>query len=40
VLLDGDRADELRRRGRARVAAFDWSRTVDGLVDLYRDAAR
>lgn len=40
VLVDGDRADELRRRGRARVAAFDWGRTVDGLVDLYRDAAR
>jgi len=40
VLVDGDRADELRRRGRARVAAYDWDRTVDGLVALYREAAR
>jgi glycosyltransferase involved in cell wall biosynthesis len=39
VLLDAEQADDLRRRGRARVAAFDWDRTVDGLVDLYRDAA-
>jgi len=40
VLLDGERADDLRRRGHARVKVFDWGRTVDGLVDLYRDAAR
>jgi glycosyltransferase involved in cell wall biosynthesis len=40
VLLDGERADDLRRRGHARVAVYDWGRTVDGLVDLYRDAAR
>ncbi len=40
VLLDDERADGLRRRGRARVADFDWDRTVDGLVALYRDAAR
>jgi glycosyltransferase involved in cell wall biosynthesis len=39
VLLDGERADDLRRRGRARVAAFDWGHTIDGLVALYRDAA-
>ena len=39
VLLDEGRADELRRRGRERVRAFDWDRTVDGLVALYRDAA-
>jgi glycosyltransferase involved in cell wall biosynthesis len=40
VLVDDDHADDLRRRGRARVAAFDWGRTVEGLVGLYRDAAR
>jgi glycosyltransferase involved in cell wall biosynthesis len=38
VLLDDGRADELRRRGRDRVAAYDWDRTVEGLVELYRDA--
>jgi glycosyltransferase involved in cell wall biosynthesis len=39
VLVDGERADDLRRRGRERVRAFDWHRTVDGLVALYREAA-
>jgi glycosyltransferase involved in cell wall biosynthesis len=39
VLLDGELADDLRRRGHDRVPAFDWDRTVDGLVALYRDAA-
>ena len=38
VLLDDGRADDLRRRGRARLAAFDWDRTVEGLVALYREA--
>jgi glycosyltransferase involved in cell wall biosynthesis len=39
VLRDPSRADDLRARGTVRAAAFDWDRTVDGLVDLYRDAA-
>jgi glycosyltransferase involved in cell wall biosynthesis len=39
VLLDEGRAEDLRRRGHDRVRAFDWDRTVDGLVALYRDAA-
>jgi glycosyltransferase involved in cell wall biosynthesis len=39
VLLDPVRAEELRRRGRDRVTAFSWDRTVDGLVDLYLEAA-
>jgi len=34
---DRERAGEMRRRGRERVAAFSWDRTVDGLVRLYRD---
>jgi glycosyltransferase involved in cell wall biosynthesis len=40
VLVDADRADELRRRGRARVATFSWDRTVDGLIALYDEATR
>jgi glycosyltransferase involved in cell wall biosynthesis len=40
VLIDPERADDLRRRGRARVGAFDWDRTVDGLLGLYREATR
>jgi glycosyltransferase involved in cell wall biosynthesis len=36
VLDDDGRRAELTARGRARAAAYDWDRTVDGLVDLYR----
>jgi hypothetical protein len=38
-VLDPARAEDLRRRGRVRVRAFDWDRTVAGVVALYRDAA-
>ena len=38
VVGDESRAEDLRRRGRARVAGFSWDRTVAGLVRLYRDA--
>ena len=34
---DRERAGEMRRRGRERVAVFSWDRTVDSLVRLYRD---
>jgi glycosyltransferase involved in cell wall biosynthesis len=40
ILEDESRAEALRGRGRERVAAFSWDRTVDGLVDLYRQARR
>ena len=39
VLDDGARADDLRARGRARVGRYRWARTVEGLVELYRDVA-
>jgi len=39
VLEDEGTAALLRERGRQRAKAFDWSRTVAGLVELYRDAA-
>jgi glycosyltransferase involved in cell wall biosynthesis len=39
VLTDPDLADELRQRGRVRVAQFDWDDTADRLVELYRRLA-
>ena len=39
VLTDPDLADELRQRGRERVARFDWDDTADRLVELYRRLA-
>jgi len=35
VLDDEDVAADLRRRGAARVGELSWTRTVDGLLDLY-----
>jgi glycosyltransferase involved in cell wall biosynthesis len=39
VTSDAALADDLRRRGRERVAAFSWDRTASGLVDLYHRAS-
>lgn len=39
VLTDDDLTVDLLARGAARVDAYGWDRTVDGLVDLYRRAA-
>ena len=38
VLADPDLAADLVRRGQSNVDRYDWSRTVDGVVDLYRRA--
>jgi glycosyltransferase involved in cell wall biosynthesis len=39
VLADGALADDLVRRGQARVDAYSWDRTVDQVVELYHRAA-
>jgi glycosyltransferase involved in cell wall biosynthesis len=38
VLADAELRSRLRRAGDVRVARFDWGRTVDGIVALYRRA--
>ncbi len=40
VLDDDGERQRLVEAGRANLARFDWDRTVDGLVDLYRRAVR
>lgn len=40
VLADPDAASRLGAAGRARAAARPWSRTAEGLVDVYREVAR
>jgi len=39
VLDHADQADDLRRRGTARVARYDWDATTAGLVEIYRRLA-
>jgi len=40
VLTDGATADRLAAAGRIRAAAHPWSRTAEGLVDVYREVVR
>lgn len=36
VVVDGERRSQLVSAGHQRLATFTWSRTTDGMVDLYR----
>ena len=40
VLADGAMAARLAAAGRVRAAAYPWSRTAEGLVDVYREVVR
>ena len=40
VLADGATAARLAAAGRVRATAYPWSRTAEGLVDVYREVVR
>ena len=40
LLADSGKLEELRRRGRSRVGDFDWRRTAEATLAVYRQASR